>query len=364
MMSGNLLYASDKAVHDALLKRKFTKADLKQLFISRGVLVSNKTERKDIAKYFSRLNHDYYDHQSIASVLGVTSRKEKTSITNVNNFFDNDALERAIHKVCTEQQTVGDVAEVRSTPKGFELRLNYIQIDYSKSEFSQVVHKDAIISVESEKKKLSIRWPLNDYIFEVKEKLLDSLSREQIKDKSLNIEEIELSNIYLPETRTQFFIQLINSIKGYPLYDVTDVYAYHPKESVNDEDDDIGVHISKASLKGEGVLNSDELASFYDRGFYIWKIRWISDAEVYTSGRFEFEAQFSDPEQCKIFSYMILGVYKHKSGKNYNKGRKSVSSLDEAKLSKLIEQAAEASLTKIKKSFLGELDENESSEMV
>lgn len=348
MAYGNLLYASDKAIRDALLKRKFTNADLKLLFISRGILVSNKTERKDLAEYFSRLNHDYYDHKKIASVLGIVSRKEKTSITNVNDRFDDDSLERAIHMVCDEQQKVGNFAEVKSTAKGFDLRINYIQIDYSKSEFSQIIHKDAVISIESESKGLTIRWPLNDYIGDVKEKLLDSLSQVQNNGKDLDIEELELSNIHSAELRTKFFIQLINSLDGYRLTDVTDVFVYHPKESRGDDEDDLGVHISKASLKGEGVLNSDELNSLYKRGFYIWKIFWTAKADAHGSDLFEFEAQFSNAEQCKTFSYMIRGVYKYKSGGKHNKGKNSVSMFEEAKLSKLIEHAAKSSLDEIR----------------
>jgi len=56
---------------------------------------------------------------------------------------------------------------------------------------------------------------------------------------------------------------------GYTLKDVTDVYVYKPKltasfmaedDTSSDEPDD-GVHITRVSLKGEGVLISPELDS-------------------------------------------------------------------------------------------------------
>lgn len=39
---------------------------------------------------------------------------------------------------------------------------------------------------------------------------------------------------------------------------------------------DLGCHISKASLKGRGVLESKELNNLLSHGFYITKIIWVS----------------------------------------------------------------------------------------
>ena len=347
MTSGNLFYASDKAIRDALLQQKFTKADLKDIFLSRGILVSNETKRDVLANYFCCLNHDYFDHQTIASILGVGTRKEKTSITNVKNSINKETLEGVIHQIRDEQQKHGDIAEIKATHKGFEIKLKYSQVDYNKSEFRQVVDKEAIVSIETDDDGVAIRWPLNDYVEDVKEKILDLLSKTTKHNESLDIEELELTNIEGADSRTGFFTQLIELMDGLSLYDVTDVHVYHPKESKDDETDNLGVHISKASLKGEGVLSSSELTSLYRKGFYIWRIIWIAKKNSFDSDLYEFEAQFADAELCRKFSYMVRGVYKYKHGGEYNKGKTSMPINEENKFSRLIESAAQNSLNKI-----------------
>jgi len=341
MRTGNLIYASDKAVKDALIQHKFTKSDLKEIFLSRGILVSNETEREELALYFSRLNHDYYDHKLLSSVLGVSSRREKTSITNVNNVITSDAVEKIMHKIKEDQSNEGDEASVKLTNNGAEIKLKYTQIDYNKSEFKQVVEKEAIISIEIKKDGLAIRYPLNDYIGNVKNSLLDEVSKEIEEDEVLVVDELELRDIVSAKDRTSFFTALIKHMPNYILYDVSDVYVYHPKEF--QEEDDLGVHISKATLKGEGVLESSELKSLYKKGFYIWKIRWTAKGGSYDSDLYEFEAQFSDAENCSKFSYLICGFYKYKSDKVFVSSKKAVPSIEEVRLGKLIEDAAQLS---------------------
>jgi hypothetical protein len=151
---------------------------------------------------------------------------------------------------------------------------------------------------------------------------------------------------------------------GYLVHDVKDVFVYHPKESQKDDPEDIGVHISKATLKGENVLKSEELLSLYEKGFYIYRIVWVAKTESVTSHLYEFETQFSDAENCKIFSYIIKGIYKFKEDGGHVKSKKSISILKEPKLFKLIEQAAQKALLTIKeKSIKGKGNESTKAEM-
>jgi len=309
MKHGNILYASDKALFDALVQFKFKKSDLAELFISRGVIVSKASTREDLSKYFSRLNHDYYDHELIASVLGVAHRKEKSSLTSIKNDIEKDSVEKALGALQSKRQALGERVEVRSTNKGHELIIRYTEVDYNKSEFKQVIEKEAVLLVESSGSELQIRWPQNDFVEVLKEEILDELAGVVDSDEELNVQEIELTHVLDVKLRTKFFVNLINSMSGYDLCDVTDVYVFNPKKS---GDDELGVHISKASLKGEGVLESEELLSLYKKGFYLSKIVWKAKADQHEADLYRFEAQFSDAENCKRFSYMASGVYKFK----------------------------------------------------
>jgi hypothetical protein len=360
MIDRNLMFASDNAVRDALIKRRLTNDDLKSLFISRGILVSKETDREDLSIYFSRLNHDYYDHQAIARVMGIVSGKEKSSVTYINNTFTKDDIESSLNEVLDHQQNEGDKRKVTIREKVFELTVEYKEIDYGKSEFSQVRNKDAIISVSETNEGISIRWPANEYVKKIKDNLLDSLAKKIEKVGNIQIEEIELSSIRDPKMRTTFFSRLINLVEGYKLNDVTDVFVYNPKEPEAGMDDDeiqanensnLGIHITKASLSGEGVLNSKELKSLYDKGFYISKIIWTAKTEAVDSNLYKFEAQFSNPEECKAFSYMVRGVYKYRRPRTYNKNRTNVDTLDDRRFSRLLEKAAKNALTEIRDIF-------------
>lgn len=347
----NLFYASDKAIYDALQQHKYTKSALKELFLSRGIIVSNETEKDDVAKYFSSFNHDYFDHQSIANVLGVGHRKEKTSVTNINNEFSDDAVEEVSLAIKAEYEKNGDAVSVNKRTKGFELKIIYTQLDYNKSEFKQVIEREAIISVETNKSGLAIRWPHNEYVQQIKERLLDLLSSSDELDGDLDIEEIELVNFELPKSRTDFFVKLYKNMKGYQMSDVTDVQVYHPKV-VSEKEDDLGVHIFKAALKGEGVHASDELSSLYKKGFYLSKITWIAKTDSYDSDLYELEAQFMDAESCKNFSYLVKGVYKNLGKGEHAKGRASLTQVEELRLGRLIEESATKAISLIEKELL------------
>ena len=64
-------YATDKNIFDALNEHKVDTPNVVHLFQRRNIVVSKKTVREDLAKYFSRLTHDYYDHKDIAARLGI-----------------------------------------------------------------------------------------------------------------------------------------------------------------------------------------------------------------------------------------------------------------------------------------------------
>lgn len=345
MSLSNLFFASDKAVFDALQQFRYTNADIKNLFLSRGILVSHETKRINLAKYFSRLNHDYYDHQSIATILGIGHKKEKTSITNINNQFSIDGLEKIAIAVETEYQSNGDNVSHKVSKKGVELKFVYTQMDYNKSEFRQVIEREAIVSIEKDSDGVVIRWPHNDYVEVIKERILDLLESSDELDGDLEINEIEITSITSPELRTKFFFELLSGMEGYEMHDVTDVHVYHPK-MVGDEED-TGVHVFKAALKGEGVHNSEEISSLYKKGYYISKIVWMAKTDSYDSDLYELEAQFGEPENCRNFSYLVKGFYKYKDRGEYSSGRTTLPNSEEIRLGRLIETSAKNAKSKV-----------------
>jgi hypothetical protein len=114
-------------------------------------------------------------------------------------------------------------------------------------------------------------------------------------------------------------------------------------ESLDDLDDEqieLGVHISRASLRGQGVLASKQMLDLLSQGFYISKIVWTSKSTQFDSDLYEFEAQFSEPETCTMFSYAARGYYGYKGAGEYNASRTQFSKVEDSRLGRLIEAGA------------------------
>lgn len=330
MKTGHLYSVSDKAIFDAINNSKVTIHEIFDLFFSRGILISKDTSRRDLAEYFSRLTHGYHDFQMLYETLGTATRREKSTSCEISNSVTSDELVIAAQELCSKINSEGNRADSNILANGdIEITIKYTKLHLEKSELRQTVNKEAVLIIESHKQGFTLRAPLNEDASGWKENLLQKIQAESSAEVSFN--EITLEHIQSPELRTEFFTTLIKQIGNNVLHDVTDVYVYHPKsvssdgdQEFSDEEDDevdFGVHITKASLKGEGVLQSEELHGLYEKGFYIWKIVWRCKESIVGSDMIECEAQFANPQACADFSYMTKGFYRYKSQGVYAVGR-------------------------------------------
>ncbi|MFC3941810.1 hypothetical protein CCU68_07760 [Pseudomonas gingeri NCPPB 3146 = LMG 5327] len=353
MKSGHLYYASDKAVYDALLQYNFKNADMKELFLSRGILISPDTERDTSAMYFSRLNHDYYDHQKIAGIFGSDNRRERSTIAHLANTFSESKLEVVAQALKEKLEETGSEVKFVWVGKKMEIRIKYEDYNSNKSEFKQTVEREGVFEIESTDEGVSIRSPQNNFIDGAKSILVDLLAKNS-GGSTIVVKEIEMRSIADNKLRTQFFRGLMQSLSGYVFKDVTDVYVFNPKISGGaSSSDDIGIHITKASLKGEGLLSSPELSSLLKTGFYVCKVIWTTLAASEKSDIYELEAQFSDPEHCEKFSYAVRGRYKFNDKEFHNKNRTPCEATVEKKMLKLLESGAIAALEAVRKEFTG-----------
>lgn len=339
-MSRKYLYSvTDKALDDALNQSKISNNELRDLFLERGVLISKDTSREELARAFSRYPHDYYDHQMIASALGSNRRREKTTASFIDNKVTVEQFENAAENLKILIHEQNDLCHiVHKDSKSFILDITYQHLEHNKSDFQQVSNRAALIEVEFNDGGFVIRRPDNEQARGYEDVLISNLSKEI--GEELGRDEINLVSIDNPELRSLFFKDLIASFSGYQVHDVTDVFVYHPKISSEDDEVDSGVHITKASLKGEGVLSSDEIQSLYDKGFYLCKIRWSLIEDSAFPDIYEFEAQFSNPEEFTGFSYISKGVFRYKGNGHYNKSSAKITVDEEAKFNHAIEESA------------------------
>ncbi|HFF1621997.1 TPA: hypothetical protein ACGBIE_004056, partial [Yersinia enterocolitica] len=272
-MKVGLYSVTDKALFDALNQTKVTNDEMKSLFFKRGIIISKDTKRKALALDFSRYFHGFDDYKRLSEILGSVGRREKVSVNIINANVEKNDIEVAVKLVCEELQKEGDQTDFTYTENGIEVKIKYVKLDYTMNEFRQSSTREAIILIEkNENNEFIARFPQNIKAREFNEKLINKIKSENT-DIDVSVEEVTLESVKEHTQRTYFFKKLIDSIPGYNRVDVTDVYVTHPileekkKESHGDEDEDdeddlvvdLGCHISKASLKGRGVLESKEL---------------------------------------------------------------------------------------------------------
>ncbi|EPS2706945.1 hypothetical protein ACTEV4_000809 [Cronobacter turicensis] len=363
----NIHCVTDKALFDALNQSQISMGEMSDLFLDRGIIISKKTPRKDLAKNFSKFNHDYYDHQKIASYLGGGARKERSTSKIIESKLNDDIILAAADELKTSIEKESDLCQVYKSNGKIYISITYLSTNYGRSDFKQVIKKDALIEIERQQNSYVIRRPDNEQIENYEAKLFACLEKEIYKNNDeevqsedispLSIKEISMEDLIDPNMRTLFFTKLITNLEGFVLEDVTDAYVFHPKPERLEEEDgntETGVHVSRASLKGEGVLKSEELSSLYERGFYIWKIKWTAKENIPDPDIYEFEAQFSNQEEFKYFSYSAKSVKKYKGFGKYNKNFVSLTKAEENKFLKLIENAAYSIIMDLENQAQGE----------
>ncbi|MEM5730590.1 hypothetical protein AAEI00_02660 [Shewanella algae] len=259
---GGLYSASDKAFFDALCQHKMSKPALQELLWRRGILKSSKAEKEEIARYFSRLDHDYFDHKSISEKVSTGSNREKQTAHFSSVPVALETIETVAKELVNTRKEIDNSISFVTTEKSVQVKVSYSYYDHNKPEFKQLVTKDALISIETSEEGLSLRAPDNEYVSEITSKILSDI--EDKHENELDIETISLHGIDDVEKKISFFESLITGIDNMQLYDVSDVAVFNPDTG---DEDDLGVYVKRASLNGEGVLKSGELKQFYKKGF-------------------------------------------------------------------------------------------------
>lgn len=387
MRMGSLYFASDKAIYDALTQRSLTSAELRKVFLSRGIVISNESDKKFLANRFSALFHDYYDYRNLSLLVGGRDSREKTTNVVVTTAVTKDQLTEAL--TCVKEWLEDDQheqAEVAVHGDHLKLTVKYQKLDLSQAEFRQVVEKTAEVILEKQGSGWKITGPMNDKFKDITDQLYSQI--EIVTDQDVAIRTISLEAIPDAGTRTNFLRSLIRNIEGMEVVDVVDVSTFNPKdqedddldlsddalvieESIEVESEDEGeegnpeaelarsqpearvhkiIRIDKASLKGKGVLESKQLLELEGHGFYLWKIRWKAREKLFGAEIVLFEAQFGNQAKYCDFSYIVKGVYNYNHGK-YAKNLVRAEPVFEQKLKIRLEEAAQKTLDDIERSL-------------
>ncbi|OUR74279.1 hypothetical protein A9Q78_01365 [Methylophaga sp. 41_12_T18] len=310
-------YATDKNVFDALNQHKVDNPTILKLFERRNIIVGKKTPREELAKYFARLTHDYYDHQDIAKRLGITTRRERLTSLDLKGLNDKSDIQAPIDQLKAELESTGNVIQVSGDADNVTINIQYSTIDYKLSELSQVQAKDGTIEFEKTPEGYIIRNTDNEHMNDLRESLLGKIEKSTTTEITKSA--ISLFDITSPKERSKFFYDLIKTDQSYRMEDVTSVFTYRAKpddDSDEGEVSDEDTYIEKVSLSGSGVSRSELLNQLLDNDdFYIIKVRWEAKQLLKGGHVYDIEATFSNPQDCTGFSYILKGVYQYEEGK-------------------------------------------------
>lgn len=352
----SLYYASDKNVFDALNQHKVDAPTVIKLFQRRNIVVSRKTQREDLAKYFSMLTHDYYDHKEIAARLGVVARRERTTSMDVSGVSDADEVQGVVEQLKKEMEASGDIVQVMREGQNLSIRVQYSQIDYKRSEFSQVQVRDGLIEFEKTPAGYIVRNTQNEYLNGVRDTLLAKV--EKSTSEPLTKVVVALFDVQSAKLRSKFFHELASSLPGFVRRDVTDVYVFKAKPNLEDggqtEDDSQGAeaHVERVFLRGNGVSRSEILNELLDvEDYYIIKMGWTATETMGGGNVYDIEAGFSDMKDCAGFSFILSGIYPLEDGKISTKRRQPLKHEIDS-ISRIIEAKARDLVVALKSEFL------------
>ena len=351
----SLYYASDKNVFDALNQHKVDTPTVIKLFQRRNIVVSKRTPREELAKYFSMLTHDYYDHKDIAARLGVVARRERTTSMDVSGVNDADEVQGVVEQLKREMEASGDVVQITREGDNLSIRVQYSQIDYKRNEFTQVQVRDGLIEFEKTSAGYIVRNTQNDYLNGVRDTLLAKV--EKSASEPLTKVVVALFDIQSAKLRSKFFHELASSLPGFVRRDVTDVYVFKAKPNLEDggqEEDSEGAeaHVERVFLRGNGVSRSEILNGLLDEeDYYIIKMGWTATETLGGGNVYDIEAGFSDMRDCAGFSFILSGVYPLEEGKISAKRRQPLKHEIDS-FSRVIEAKARDLVAALKSEFL------------
>ncbi|MGC9561571.1 hypothetical protein [Brachymonas sp. M4Q-1] len=353
----SLYYASDKNIFDALNQHKVDMPTVVKLFQRRNIVVSTKTPRDDLAKYFSTLTHDYYDHKDIAAKLGVAVRRERTTSMDVSGVSDTDELQGVMEQLKKELEASGDTVQVSRDGDNISFRIQYSEVDYKRSEFSQVQVRDGTIEFVKSATGYVVRNTQNDYLTGVRETLLAKVEKEASTPLTKVV--VALFDIPSAKLRSKFFNELARSLPNFDRRDVTDVYVFKAKPETDDDedaddadDDGSESHVERVFLRGSGVSRSEILNELLDEeNYYIVKMGWTATERFGDGNVYDVEAGFADPKDCNGFSFILSGVFPLEDGKVSTKRRPPYKHEIDA-LSRVIESKARDLVAELRSEYL------------
>jgi hypothetical protein len=330
------IYFTEKDIYDALMssKRTMTIPLIMELARDKGILLSSEDSRETLVKYLSTLVYDYYDLNVLIDHITPSHKKEKSKVSKIDTKITSAQL-KTITKELAESSTTIQVTTDSDDSKKTILKIEYDEIDLSKTRLRQKIRKESVIEITEEENSTKISKPSNSAVDSIMSNIISAIEKKN--DSTINEEKINLYN-WEHEKIIEYFTTLINSIQGCKLSDVI-------KVTVNNEDnpeaeEDVLNLITNASFKGKGLLSTEEYQKLKTNGYYITSIVWISNETTKNGNIIEFEASLSSSKNCDEVIFLAKGVYRFVEKDKYTSTRRPLNTEEIIKYTQYLEEAA------------------------
>jgi hypothetical protein len=361
MSKRTLFYATERDVFEALtaFARKFPNDVLFELARKRGILLSEDEDRESLIEYMSLLPHDYNDFEALIEALNVNARQEKVTSITIPKNINRETLSQTIREVFQKRSPYGEVFNMTSLGNKLEVKVEYTEMDLSKTRLRQRIEKDATIELETSGSETHIRRPSNEKTNEIVNELIAAL--EAKTNSPLDRQTISLAGVADSAKLSKFFTDLITNVEGTEVKDVTlinvDSLEGRLRPDIETEDtNDVAMsdidkkmlsYVRKVVIDGKGLLYSEEYDHLSKQGFYISRISWIAEEIEGERRRIEFEALFENAKNSTGFSYSVKGFHKKLEDDKHSISRYPLSATDKTHYFEEIEKSAKKSFEAI-----------------
>ncbi|WP_028570905.1 hypothetical protein [Desulfonatronum lacustre] len=318
------------------------------------ILVSQNEERQKLANYVSQLPFDHDDIVNLYEIIEQDYRREKITTKQIKKALTYDQIHNSVEALSTQLANIGEKINILTNPNSPTLIIEYEykDIDYGKATMLQEVIRKDRIEFTHNIIETNIRTAANEKCKELIQKIIQEIERAE--NENLDVDEIELANVADGKKRNDFFFALINSIADLQLDDVSGVkisrFGGAPIDEEHESDNgeevlptpELAGFIREVAIKGKALLSQKEYIDFVDKGFFISNLTWKSlDIACVPNQLVEFEAGFSDPQDCKGFQYAVKGAYTFKKeNSTFSTTRKKLSEPEKISYKSKLEEAA------------------------
>jgi hypothetical protein len=216
------------------------------------------------------------------------------------------------------------------------LKIEWEDIDLSKTRLRQKVPKESIVELVEENGIMKISKASNEKVDEVLQSIVSKIAKKkeiEIKEEKINLYGFSF------EEKTQYFTKLIQSIDNCTLSDVVKVSVNKEEDSFEEEDELIDI-ITNASFKGNGLLNTDEYQKLKEREYFIISIIWQSIENKNNGNKIEFEASLIITKECEELTFAPKVIFRSNGDKGYTKSRRPLKDDERIEYTKILEEQA------------------------